>query len=71
MRSQLRYLPLSLAGHLMLGRGSATQTGASLADMGCSEHLAVWTLRQIVGGSRSCFGKYGDVNCGLGRDSER
>jgi hypothetical protein len=68
MRSQLKYLQLPLAGHLMLGRGSATQTGASLADMGCSERLAVWTLRQIVGGSRSCFDKYGDVNCGLGRD---
>ncbi len=52
----------------MTGRDARIRSHVSLAELGHGDRVAVWTLRQIVGGTRSCFGRNGDMTCGLGRD---
>jgi hypothetical protein len=67
MRSQSTYADgQPSAGRRMTRRDA--KSDASVADFCLSERVAVWTLRQLVGRSRTCFGRDGDATCGLGCD---
>jgi hypothetical protein len=55
----------------MAGDRNTMHSGASPSETSYGERLAIWTLRRIAGGSRSCFApdvSSGDVPWGQGQD---